>query len=804
MKHLIYSVLGLAVLVAVPARAADIARYILPPGNFGGVPFTVNSTDQLALYSGLSPLRDNISPADIDTFYLPEDFNPIGATQEEVTGRSGLQLLYDSYGIPHVYGQTRADVAFGAGWTTARDRGLLLQVGRGPARVAVADVPNIDAFSLVTSVQSFTPSPEAEALVAAQVQLIAKTYGKKGQQIIDDAQAYADGINAYWAAHNITDPPVTVNDVVAVTAFIGSIFGAGGGGEAANSDLLAKLQQSLGSSQGYSAWSDVMLADDPEAPTTISKTFNYPPLTGGKVTGSVMLDAGSIQSIDPSIPPAQAGLAPAHLLASNFLAVAPSRSATGNSLSVMGPQLGYYYPEIVQQIDLHGPGINAQGVAVPGLAMYILIGRTADYAWSLTSADQDVRDVFAEELCEPDSSTPTRASTHYVFKGKCQAFTRFNAGTLGTTPLIYNVSVHGPVFATATVGGKPYALSRRRSTFGRDGLNLAALKDMTEGLATKPAKFWKIADQFGFTFNWVYVSRKQGTAYFASGYLPKRAKGLDRRLPTLGNGKYEWKKSFLSTNQHPHDVTGPNGLLLSWNNRSAPGFMHGDDQAYGSVHRVQMFNRFPEAVKITDDVGIMNRAATQDVRSPVWPIVSRVLHAGQAPSARDQQVVDILDAWVGRDAPRVDANGDTYYDEPGPVIMDAVWRPIADAVMSPVFGALIPDLDAVRDLDAGAGTSPGLSYVHKDLRKLLGDPVVGPFQLSYCGRGSLPDCSASLWQAIHQAADTLAAQQKQADPSLWRQTAKVISFIPGILPNTCPFTNRSTFQQVLEFDRSGP
>ena len=94
-----------------------------------------------------------------------------------------------------------------------------------------------------------------------------------------------------------------------------------------------------------------------------------------------------------------------------------------------------------------------------------------------------MRDVYAEELCEPDNSPPTRASTHYVFNGQCRALDTFNAGTLAGTPLIYNVSVHGPVFATATVGGKPYALSRRRSTFGRDGLNLAALKDMTEGKA---------------------------------------------------------------------------------------------------------------------------------------------------------------------------------------------------------------------------------------------------------------------------------------------------------------------------------
>jgi hypothetical protein len=674
----------------------------------------------------------------------------------------------------------------------------LIQVGRGPARVAVADVPNIDAFSLVTSIQTFTPSPEAEALVTQQAQLLFNTYGAKGQEILSDAQAYADGINAYWAAHNINQPPATVNDVIAVTAFIGSIFGAGGGGEAANSDLLAKLEQSLGADTGYKAWVDVMLADDPEAPTTITRRYNYGPLTGGPVTGSVVLDPGSIQSIDPRQPAAQAAAAPARRRASNFLVVAPSRSASGDSLAVMGPQLGYYYPEIVQQIDLHGPGINAQGIAVPGLAMYILIGRTQDYAWSLTSAGHDVRDVYAEELCEPDASPPTRASTHYLFNGGCVALETFNAGMLGNTPLIYNLSVHGPVFATATVGGKPYALSRRRSTFGRDGLNLAALKDLTEGKASTRSRFWRAANQFGFTFNWAYVSRR-ATAYFSSGYLPRRPPGLDRRLPTLGTGQYEWR-GFLTKGRHPHDAGGPEGLLLNWNNRSAPGFMHGDDEPYGSVQRVEMFNRWPAGPQITDVVGIMNRAATQDVRSPVWPVVSRVLHTSAAPIPRDQQVVDILDDWVNRDAPRLDADADTYYDEAGPVIMDAVWRPIANAVMSPVFGALIGDLDAVRNLDGLEGES----YVDKDLRTLLGDPVQGPFNLSYCGLGSLPSCADSLWQAIHDTADTLTTQQGEADPSLWRKTAARTGFVPGLLQDTFPTTNRPTFQQVLEFDRLGP
>ena len=226
--------------------------------------------------------------------------------------------------------------------------------------------------------------------------------------------------------------------------------------------------------------------------------------------------------------------------ASNFLIVNSPQSVNGTNLAVMGPQLGYYYPEIVMQIHLSGPGIEAQGAAVPGLSMYLLIGRTQNYAWSLTSANHDVRDVFAEVLCNPDGSDPTRESTHYEFDGECRPFEIFDAGTLNGDPIRYPVSVHGPMIGTATSNGQPIALTRKRSTFGRDGLNLAGLKDMTEGDATTPEKFWEAANKFGFTFNWGYVSRSN-VAYFSSGYLPVRAPGLDRRLPTWGTGDYEWQ-----------------------------------------------------------------------------------------------------------------------------------------------------------------------------------------------------------------------------------------------------------------------
>ena len=48
-------------------RGEDTARYILPPGNFGGIPTNSDSTDQLPLYDSLTPLRDNITKAESRT-----------------------------------------------------------------------------------------------------------------------------------------------------------------------------------------------------------------------------------------------------------------------------------------------------------------------------------------------------------------------------------------------------------------------------------------------------------------------------------------------------------------------------------------------------------------------------------------------------------------------------------------------------------------------------------------------------------------------------------------------------------------
>src|SRR5262245_31928502 len=98
---------------------------------------------------------------------------------------------------------------------------------------------------------------------------------------------------------------------------------------------------------------------------------------------------------------------------------------------------------------------------------------------------------------------------------------RFDAGTLDGVPVSFDTTVYGPVQGTVTVRGKPYAITLRRSTYAQDGLSVAALRDMTLGRARHPANFFRAANEFGFTFNWVYANRRR-TAYFSSGLLPRR------------------------------------------------------------------------------------------------------------------------------------------------------------------------------------------------------------------------------------------------------------------------------------------
>jgi acyl-homoserine lactone acylase PvdQ len=189
----------------------------------------------------------------------------------------------------------------------------------------------------------------------------------------------------------------------------------------------------------------------------------------------------------------------------------------------------------------------------------------------------------------------------------------------------------------------------------------------------------------------------------------------------------------------------------------------------------------------------MNEAATHDLRQRLIPLLAQVLAQAPAPSARDQQALQTLQAWDGS---RLDGNGDGKIDASAAALMDAWWPRLAVAVLQPVLGPLTSELERLNPISDDAspqGSSYGsgwYEYVDKDLRALTGQPVRGPFSTRYCGNGDPKTCAASLWQALDAAVS--------AAPALADATRERISF-GAFLDATMRWTNRPTFQQVIVF-----
>jgi acyl-homoserine lactone acylase PvdQ len=333
--------------------------------------------------------------------------------------------------------------------------------------------------------------------------------------------------------------------------------------------------------------------------------------------------------------------------------------------------------------------------------------------------------------------------------------------------------------------------------------------DFNTNAVHDPESFFESANKIEFTFNWFY-SDDEHAAMFSSGRIPLRHPQVDLGLPTIGTGEYEWQ-GFLPRDGHPHGIDTPSGELDNWNNKPAAGWPAADDQwGYGSVYRSDLLrnavNR-SEQHDLGSTVAAMNRAATQDLRNEsVLPSIAAVLDGGPAPSTRAARMLELLKAWREEGSSRLDRDQDGTIDHPGAAIMDAAWRPVADAVMGPVLGPQLDDLAGLISRhnapnNQGSSFQSGwYGYVDKDLRTVAGRSVTGPFKTRFCGNGDLAACRASLWAALDAAGAALATAQG-ADPDAWRAdaTGERIVFQPRLLFNTIRWTNRPTFQQAMSY-----
>jgi acyl-homoserine lactone acylase PvdQ len=789
---------------------ANIARDIVPSGNFGTIP-TPSTTPtierQAEMYNALTPLFNHVTAADVNSDFKAEPLNVSGApgpiTQETVP-HAGITIYRDVYNVPYIYAKTDAELTWASGWVEAEDQGLLLGEARYLGRLAAIDAPGQSAVNLIANLDSFAPSKQTENEVAKQTNALLAS-GAEGRAVLHDIDLYLAGINAYQSAHG-AKPNYTRNDIYALNAIKDQFVGEGGGNQALNSEFLAAAEKRLGAKKGWKLFNDLREAYDPAAPASVPGHVRFQPKPTS-MSGNVQLDPGSLSTTASD---ALANQIRYRAHASNVLMVSAARSSTHHPIMVAGPQIHYFYPGFTTELVENAPGIHQRGVTSAPFPGYIFIGRSQDQGWSLTSAGLDQIDTYVETLCGH--------STHkYMFDGKCRNMQFFDAGKLtagGTNQEItFWRTVNGPVFGYAHVHGRLVALTHKRASYGKDVLDQLFYYKLGHGQVHNAHQFFQAASLTPQTFNSFYMD-DQNIGVFTSGLVPIRPSNVDQDLPINGNGREQWR-GFVSAKNHPQGLNPSSGEIINWNNRPEAGYEAPDDNwMLGAVHRVDLLiHNLGRGKDLTPArvVSAMNEAATQDVREmTIEPVLSKVLHSGPAPSARDAKMLSLLDSWYRQGGSRLDRTGNGQITAPGAAIMDAAWTPLAEAWASKVLGSSLSiQLSSIVTLfqapNDGTGTG-GQEYgwygwMYKDLMTILGEKVKAPFAIRYCGGGSLTVCRKLLWGAMTQAGNQLAKDQG-SNPADWHSsaTAEEISFVPGLLHYKMRYTNRPTgIQQVLSY-----
>jgi acyl-homoserine lactone acylase PvdQ len=617
-----------------------------------------------------------------------------------------------------------------------------------------------------------------------------------------------------------------------------------------------EAQKRFGAKKGARVWKDFRSAEDPEAPTTVhnGRSFKYMATPRKVAKGSVALpDPGSVKKV----PIAQSGggggggttCLPGGVIClpngnSNALVVSGRESKSGKPLAVFGPQTGYFAPQILMDEDLHGPGIHARGASFPGVNMYVELGRGQDYAWSATSAGQDIVDTYAVDLCNADGSPATIDSTGYMFDGKCSEMEKLQRDNQWTpsaadqtppgseTLVAYRTAV-GIVTARATIKGKPVAYTVLRSTYMHEVDSARGFSDFNDPAKMKtPQAFMKASYKIGYTFNWLYVDNKKD-AYFNSGNNPVRPSTVNPNFPVRARKQFLWRgfdAASLTAKYTPaskHAQALDQDFITSWNNKQAPGTRAADDQwGFSSVYRAQpLTDRIKRGIRgkkkmtLVDLINAMEDAGTVDLRADKsLPLALKVIGKPSAPALR--AAVAKLRAWVKAGAHRRDRdNNGTYENSEAIRILDAWWPLWMKAEFGNRLGKnLYTAVQSMLPLDnppnnhgdhLGSAYQDGwYGYASKDLRTVLRQKVRGRYSQVYCGGGSRAKCRSALRASLSAALKVDdPAKLYGGDPVCQKAgrdgdqkcfDAVMMRPLGAITQPLIDWINRPTFQQVVE------
>ena len=321
----------------------------------------------------------------LPAFSFSQNFNKeqIASWQQEA---QRVTIVRDTWGIPHIYGKTDADVVFGLMYSECEEnferveRNYLEVMGR------LAEVDGAGKLYDDLQMQLIYDSTEAK-----------KDYVNSPEWFKKLLNAFADGVNYYLAKHPDIHKQVLNH---------------------------------------FEPWFALMYTDGSISATetgglTAQDVKNLYPLNSVPATAMIDEDKNANREM---------------LSGSNGFAFAPSRTKSGNAILYINPHVTFYFRTEVQLVSEEG--LNAYGAVTWG-QFFVYQGFNQHCGWMHTSSYADVADLYKETIIKKDDSLYYEYDKQLKPVRKKQIILRYkNNDGIVQIPLAIYYTHHGPVMGS--------------------------------------------------------------------------------------------------------------------------------------------------------------------------------------------------------------------------------------------------------------------------------------------------------------------------------------------------------------------
>ena len=464
--------------------------------------------------------------------FIPEEFI-------KISNEYKYQIDRDIYGVPHIYGASDKDTAFGFGFAQTEDDyeniELVIKMARGElSDLNISFSSLADLFKLISGTGDIMTSISAiegieldyliKFLNSAEVALSLKE--TVDQETLEYLQGYSDGIN-YWAALNPNKVdkslfPTTVDDLL-----VGMVF---------RMPLFYGLDRHIEELINLMSDSNKELAVENE-----------------------LSDSQLVASIKSYFKPS----------GSNAFAVAKSRSSNDETMLVINshqPLTGpvAWYEAHIKSDD----GLNIMGGTFPG-SPFIHVGFNEHLGWGATVNQPDLADIYELNINPENENQYLLDGTWKDLKVTKQVFKVKLFGPFSISyPIDMYFSDHGPVMKD---GLKAYALryvGMSDADQATAWLKMNKAKNITE---------WEDAlkmQQIG-SLNFVYADKEDNILFVHNMKSPKRSNDYDWKNILPGDASNLIWNDYYSYDEIPKILNPKSGYIYSTN--QSPFFVTGID-----------------------------------------------------------------------------------------------------------------------------------------------------------------------------------------------------------------------------------